>query len=176
MIAGTSALLRAEVTDRERFARLLEARVHSAWAQERDYQEAMASMAQRLEDAPEESGWWSWYFVLHNRVTGHRMLIGSGGFKGPPDENGTVEIGYSLLPPYRKRGYTTEAVEALVTWAFGHPEVVRVIAEALPGNTASVRILQKVGFSEVGPGSRNHLRFEMGRQDPLAWACPARWS
>jgi ribosomal-protein-alanine N-acetyltransferase len=173
LIAGTSELLRAEISDRQCFAQLLEARVHQAWAQGRDYQEAMASMAQRLEDAPEETGWWAWYFVLHNKVTGRRMLIGNGGFKGPPDEDGVVEIGYSLLPPYRNRGYTTEAVEALVTWAFGHPEVARVIAEALAGNTASVRVLQKAGFREVGPGSRNHLRFEMGRQDPRAWACHA---
>ncbi|MDH4207662.1 MAG: GNAT family N-acetyltransferase, partial [Anaerolineae bacterium] len=109
MIAGTADLLRAEISDRERFARLLEARVHQAWGQGRDYQEAMTSMAQRLEEDPDETGWWSWYFVLHNRVTGQRMLIGTGGFKGPPDQDGTVEIGYSLLPPHRNRGYTTEA-------------------------------------------------------------------
>ena len=62
LIAGTSDLLRAEISDREYFAQLLEARVHPAWAQERDYQEVMASMAQRLEDAPDETGWWGWYF------------------------------------------------------------------------------------------------------------------
>jgi RimJ/RimL family protein N-acetyltransferase len=166
LIAGTSGLLRAEISDRERFARLLEAGVHPAWAQELDYQEVMGSMAQRIQDAPDETGWWSWYFVLHNRMTGHRMLIGNGGFKGPPDDEGTVEIGYSLLPPYRKRGYTTEAVQALASWAFAHPEVTRVIAEARPGNTASIRVLQKAGFNELGPGSqRGHLRFEIGRQD-----------
>jgi len=164
LIAGTSELLRAETSDRERFARLLEARVHPAWAQELDYQEVMGSMAQRLEDAPDEVGWWGWYFVLHYRLTGHRTLIGNGGFKGPPDDEGTVEISYSLLPPYRNKGYTTEAVEALVTWAFQHPEVTQVIAEAQPGNMASVRVLQKAGFNEMGPGSqRNHIRFELNR-------------
>jgi RimJ/RimL family protein N-acetyltransferase len=57
-------------------------------------------------------------------------------------------------------------VQALVSWAFEHPEVARVIAEARPRNTASVRVLQKVGFNEVGPGlQRNHVRFEMPRQD-----------
>jgi ribosomal-protein-alanine N-acetyltransferase len=169
VIAATPDLLRAEISDRERLARLLEARVHPAWAQERDYQEVMGSMAQRLENAPDETGWWGWYFVLHSRVTGHRVLIGNGGFKGPADDEGTVEIGYSLLPPYRNKGYTTEAVEALVSWAFQHPEVARVIAEARPGNTASVRVLEKAGFNEVGPGSqRNHLRFEVARQDLLS--------
>ena len=94
------------------------------------------------------------------------MLIGNGGFKGPPDDEGTVEIGYSLLPPYRNKGHTTEAVQALVSWAFERPEVARVIAEAQPGNTASIRVLQKAGLDEVGPGSRRSLvRFEIGRQD-----------
>ena len=121
-------------------------------------------MAQALEKGPEQVGWWCWYFVPHNQVTGHRVLIGNRGFKGPPGDQGTVEIGYSLLPPYRNKGYTTEAVQALVSWAFGHPEVTRVIAEARPGNAASVRVLQKAGFNEVGPGAqRNHIRFEMNR-------------
>jgi len=166
LVAATADLLRAEINDRNLFARLLEARVHPAWAQELDYQELMGSMAQRIEDAPGETGWWSWYFVLRNRLTGSRVLIGNGGFKGPPDEEGTVEIGYSLLPPHRNKGYTTEAVQALVSWAFEHPEVALVTAEARPGNTASVRVLRKVGFTEVGPGlQRNHIRFEMPRQD-----------
>jgi len=169
LVAGSVDLIRAEITDRDHFARLLEARVHPAWAQELDYQELMGSMAQRLEDAPDETGWWSWYFVLRNRVTGSRVLIGNGGFKGPPDDEGTVELGYSVLPPYRNKGYTTDAVQALVGWAFGHPEVERVIAEARPGNTASVRVLQKAGFNEVGPGlQRNHIRFERTRHDLLS--------
>jgi RimJ/RimL family protein N-acetyltransferase len=166
LVAATVGLLRAEISDRDLFARLLEARVHPAWAQEADYQELMGSMAQRIEDDPGETGWWSWYFVLRNRLTGGRVLIGNGGFKGPPDQEGSVEIGYSVLPPHRNKGYTTEAVQALVNWAFEHPEVTRVIAEARPGNSASVRVLQKVGFTESGPGlQRNHIRFEMPRQD-----------
>ena len=102
--------------------------------------------------------------MLHNRVTGHRVIIGDGGFKGPPADDGTVEIGYSLVQPYRNRGYTTEAVKALVSWAFQHPQVTRVIAETQLGNIASIRVLQKAGFAEVGPGSQRSLvRFEMNR-------------
>jgi len=166
LIAGPSDLVRAQISGRERFGRLLEARVARAREQEADHQETMENMAQALEKGPEQVGWWCWYFVLHNKVTRHRVLIGDGGFKGPPDEEGTVEIGYSRLQPYRNRGYTTEAVKALVGWAFQHPQVTWVIAEARPGNTVSIRVLQKAGFNEVGPGSqRGHLRFEMARQD-----------
>jgi ribosomal-protein-alanine N-acetyltransferase len=166
LIAGTPDLVRAQISDREHFARLLEARVPRAREQEPDHQEVMENMAQSLEKGPEQVGWWCWYLLLHNRVTGHRVLIGDGGFKGPPDEVGTVEIGYSMLQPYRNKGYTTEAVKALVSWGFQHSQVTRVIAEAQPGNTASIRVLQKAGFDEVGPGSRRSLvRFEIGRQD-----------
>jgi RimJ/RimL family protein N-acetyltransferase len=166
LIAGTPDLVRAQISDRERFARLLEARVPRAREQEPDHQETMKNIAQALEKGPEQVGWWCWYFVLHNRVTRHRVLIGDGGFKGPPGEVGTVEIGYSLLQPYRSRGYTTEAVKALVSWAFQHPQVTWVVAEAQLGNIASIRVLQKDGFNEVGPGSqRSHVRFEMARQD-----------
>jgi ribosomal-protein-alanine N-acetyltransferase len=166
LIAANANLIRAEISDRERFARLLEARVPRAREQEPDHQETMENMAQALEKGPEQVGWWCWYLVLHNRVTGHRVLIGDGGFKGPPDDDGVVEIGYSLLQPYRNRGYTTEAVKALVSWAFQHPQVTRVIAEAQLGNIASIRVLQKAGFNEAGPGSqRSHVRFEMARQD-----------
>lgn len=166
LIAASADLLRAEISNRDRFTRLIEARAPRTRGQEPDHQETMENMAQALEKRPEQDGWWCWYFVLHNRVTGHRMLIGDGGFKGPPADDGTVELGYSLLQPYRNRGYTTEAVKALVSWAFRHPEVTRVIAEAQLGNIASISVLKKAGFNEVGPGSqRSHIRFEMARQD-----------
>lgn len=166
LIAGTPDVVRAQISDRDRFPRLLEARVARAREHGPDHQETEENMAQALEKGPEQVGWWCWYFLLHNRVTGHRVLIGDGGFRGPPADDGTVEIGYSLLPPHRNKGYTTEAVQALVSWAFQHPQVTRVIAEAQPGNTASIRVLQKAGFNEVGPGSqRSLIRFEVNRED-----------
>ncbi len=166
LIAGTAGLVRAQLSDPGRLALLLDARVPRLSPLPLDTQEAMECMAQALDRRPRQVGWWCWYFVLHNRVTGHRVLIGDGGFKGPPDVDGAVELGYSLLRPYWNRGYATEAVQALLEWAFDSPEVRGVFAEAQMGNTASIRVLQKAGFEEVGPGSeRSLLRFEIGRQD-----------
>jgi ribosomal-protein-alanine N-acetyltransferase len=166
LIAGTAELVRAQLGDPERLALLLDARVHRLSPLPPDTQEAMECMAQALDRRPRQVGWWCWYFVLHNRVTGHRVLIGDGGFKGPPGAEGTVELGYSLLRPYWNRGYATEAVKALLEWAFDSPEVRGVFAEAQMGNTASIRVLQKAGFEEVGPGSeRSLLRFEIDRRD-----------
>jgi ribosomal-protein-alanine N-acetyltransferase len=166
LIAGTAELVRAHFGDPERFALLLDARVPRVSPLPPETKEVMDCMAQALERGPQQIGWWCWYFVLHNRVTGHRVLIGDGGFKGPPDHDGTVELGYSLLRPYWNRGYATEAVKALVEWAFHSPEVRSVFAEAQMGNTASIRVLQKAGFREVGLGSeRSLLRFEINRED-----------
>ena len=42
--------------------------------------------------------------------SGRRRVVGSIGFHGPPDEQGRLEIGYSVDPPYRRQGYAREAV------------------------------------------------------------------
>ncbi|MER3514457.1 MAG: hypothetical protein C4310_08775 [Chloroflexota bacterium] len=56
------------------------------------------------------------------------VLVGSGGFKGPPHA-GAVEIGYSVLPQYQGKGYATEMVAGLVRRALKHAEVDRIVAE-----------------------------------------------
>ncbi len=78
--------------------------------------------------------------------------------------DGTVEVGYSVLEAHQRRGYASEAVEALVGWAFGHPEVTRVIAETYPELVPSVGVLEKTGFRLIGAGSEERvIRFERRR-------------
>jgi ribosomal-protein-alanine N-acetyltransferase len=62
-------------------------------------------------------GWYGWYAINIDPVSGERSLIGSGGYFGPPDSNGMVEIGYSVLPEWQRRGYAKEIVNALVSHA-----------------------------------------------------------
>jgi RimJ/RimL family protein N-acetyltransferase len=81
---------------------------------------------------------------------GGKELIGSAGFTGPPDDTGTVELGYEIAPTYRRRGYATEAATALVRWVLSQPEVSRVIAATDVGNPASIRVLERVGFRPAG--------------------------
>jgi ribosomal-protein-alanine N-acetyltransferase len=91
-------------------------------------------------------GWGIWLMIV--RELG--VVAGDLGFKGTPDAGGTVEIGYAVLPAYRRRGYATEAVTALVAWAFARPEVVRVVAKCDPDNVPSIRILDRLGMSRTG--------------------------
>jgi len=90
-------------------------------------------------------GWGPWLIVQN----AESVLIGSVGFKGKPNRDGIVEIGYGVVPAYRGQGYGFEAVEALVNWAFS-AGVRSIIAECQPHNVASVRILERLGMRRVG--------------------------
>lgn len=81
-----------------------------------------------------------------------RTLVGWGGFKGPPDWKGAVEIGYAIAPAWEGRGVATAAARALVVEAWATPEVRVVQAHTLPGpaGAASVRVLEKLGFARDG--------------------------
>jgi [ribosomal protein S5]-alanine N-acetyltransferase len=79
-----------------------------------------------------------------------RTVVGSAGFLGRPTADGTIEIGYGIHHEHRNRGYATEAVRTLVSWALTRDGVVRVIARCDPANIASVRVLAKTGLEETG--------------------------
>lgn len=90
--------------------------------------------------------WRHGFFVVH-RESG--SVIGSAGFKGPPDSTGTVEIAYGIVPSFEGRGYATEAAVALVDFAFASGQVRMVRAHTLPQANASTRVLLKCGFRHV---------------------------
>lgn len=77
-------------------------------------------------------------------------VIGSAGFKGPPDREGNVEIAYGIVPEHQGRGYATEAAAALVAFALADPRVRIVRAHTLPNPNASTRVLAKCDFERVG--------------------------
>jgi [ribosomal protein S5]-alanine N-acetyltransferase len=76
-------------------------------------------------------------------------VIGHSGFHGPPEDVGRAEIGYNVLEPYRRNGYASEAVEALVDWARRQGETT-VYASISPSNSASVGVVKKLGFRCTG--------------------------
>ena len=84
---------------------------------------------------------------------GDGLVIGDGGFVGPPAD-GAVTIGYEIVPVARRQGYATEVIVALAAWALGQPGVEEVRAETLPENEGSIRALCTAGFTEVEAGER----------------------
>jgi signal peptidase I len=97
-----------------------------------------------LRDADLPFGVW----VIVERAT--NTVVGDIGFHGPPDASGTAEIGYSVVPSRRRRGYATEAARTLVDWALRQPRVRRLVAGCLPDNLPSIRTLERLGFARDG--------------------------
>ena len=90
-----------------------------------------------------------WVLGFHVVDTRSHALVGSAGFKGEPDDGGVVEIAYGIDEAFRGLGYATAAARALVDFAFADPRVRLVCAHTLPAAGASVRVLEKCGFSRV---------------------------
>lgn len=92
------------------------------------------------------------------------IVVGDVGFHGPPGDHGVVEIGYSVVPSRRGRGYASEAVGGLTRWVLAQPGVTKVVAGTVPGNGASERVLEKLGFTRTEPMPGENRWASSGRQ------------
>ncbi len=81
---------------------------------------------------------------------GRRRVVGTLGFHGPPDQVGRLEVGYSVDPDYRRRGFAREAVGALFDWAASVHGVTRFIASISPTNEPSLKLAAGFGFEQTG--------------------------
>ena len=87
----------------------------------------------------------------------------------------TAVVGYWMGAPYAGKGLMSAAVRAVVTFAFDTLHLNRVEAACLPHNAASIRLLEKVGFTREGYARKylciegrwqDHLLYGMVRGDP----------
>lgn len=111
-----------------------------------EWPEVLPKFIERLQkgDAPEE---WFSHLIIHKE---DNKLIGFCGYKGKPDESGAVEIGYSISPAYRRKGYATEAAKALIENALQYNSVKMVCAHTLAERSASTLVLEKIGMFYKG--------------------------
>ena len=77
-------------------------------------------------------------------------VVGDIGFHGRPDAEGRVEVGYSVVPSRRRRGYAAESLASLVEWTRRQPGVREVTARCEPTNIGSIRTLEGGGFERLG--------------------------
>jgi len=76
-----------------------------------------------------------------------------------------LEIGYSLIPSERGKGYCSEAVNLLVDYLFLSKDVVRIQAMTDTNNMASQKVLEKVGFRKEGTLRKNSFMRGEWRDD-----------
>lgn len=80
--------------------------------------------------------------------SGEAEVIGDIGFHGPPDPDGMVEIGYNVVPGWRRRGVASRAVGMLVAEAAA-AGARTVTAEVVGHNPGSSGSLRSNGFTQV---------------------------
>lgn len=78
------------------------------------------------------------------------VVVGNCGWRGAPDADGSVEIGYLLVPAARRRGYGTEAVAAVIAESLRNEGVRKITAVVEVSNVASRRLLTRLGFQVTG--------------------------
>jgi len=76
----------------------------------------------------------------------HNRMVADVCFKGEPNKNGEIELGYGTYEDYQGKGYITEAIKAISEWAFNQPNVKVILAETDKNNLASIKVLQKNKF------------------------------
>jgi len=71
-------------------------------------------------------------------------------FKGEPNDEGEIEIGYGTHPQFQGKGYMKEAVGGMIEWAKKQPKVKTIFAQTLKDNIASFTILERNNFVKIG--------------------------
>jgi ribosomal-protein-alanine N-acetyltransferase len=163
LLAATLEHVRTEIEAPERLSALLGAAVSPDWPSGEYDADAMEFFRERLEEGgPAVVGWYGWYAIRKADGDVPATLVGSGGYLGPPDEQGRVEVGYSILPAWQAQGYATEITKALVDRALSDSDVRLVLAHTRADNLGSIRVLERCGFAMTGEGSEaGSLRFEL---------------
>ena len=121
---------------------------------------------------PGEPGGWV-QFTVEGQEDGE--LVGDVGLSPADGEPGVIKVGYTIDPRFQGRGYATEAVEALVTYAFETLDAGVVRAYAGAENTPSIRVMEKVGMTLIERfkghdenGTWTGVRYEVARNDRLS--------
>jgi RimJ/RimL family protein N-acetyltransferase len=141
---------------------------HQGWDRT-DPEAVRAELDEMTRRAPGEPGGWV-QFSVDERESGG--LVGDIGLSPAAGEPGVIKVGYTMAPSFQGLGYATEAVAALVAYAFETLGAETVRAYAGADNVASIRVAEKVGLRLVerfehhdGDEVWQGVRYELHRGD-----------
>lgn len=127
----------------EKLGELLAVETPKAWTTFDDMADAVPFFYNSFK---ENGNYWGSFFTIHKA---DKRLLGTCGFKGAPNEDNIVEIGYEIEASYRQKGLASEAAKGLIDFAFSHENVKAVMAHTLAHENPSVSVLKKLGFQFV---------------------------
>ncbi|GGP75727.1 GNAT family N-acetyltransferase [Streptomyces melanogenes] len=145
---------------------------YQSWRSPIDQAEAEAIVAGYLTESPDGPG------VFQYAIERHRQpgLIGDLAVARESD-CGQAVVGITLAPDMRRRGYATEAMTAVIDCLFG--TVKWITASCDVRNTASAKLLRRVGFEQWGREKRYveqrgvHADFLLFRMPGEQSRCPS---
>jgi uroporphyrinogen-III synthase/uroporphyrinogen III methyltransferase/synthase len=156
---STQQTLRQELDDPAAFAALLGVRLPQDWPPgEYDRGAIQFFLEKMIDGGPKAVGWYGWYAILEGSEPA--ALVGCGGYLGPPDEAGCVEIGYSICEQWRGQGLAKELVQALVDRALALG-AKKIVAHTTEANPASIAVLLGCGFQQAIISESEQLQFEI---------------
>jgi [ribosomal protein S5]-alanine N-acetyltransferase len=168
LLAASLACLEAELYANEKLGECLRAHVPQDWPPGEYDHSAIEYFMNCLSANPDNLGWYSWYAVAKPTDGHEATVIGAGGYMGPPDQNGQIEIGYSIVTDFQGKGYATELVRALVEHAGSQPTVRRIVAHTAADNIASQNVLQKCGFTLESADTESGENLWILQKQPIA--------
>lgn len=106
---------------------------------------------------------WHIYLPIQKRT---HTILGTCGFKGQPNKDGIVEIGYEIIQSHRNQGFATEITHCLTNFAFEDNRVTEIIAHTTPSKNSSTRVLEKNNFEfikDVRVNNKNYWKWRLKR-------------
>ncbi len=159
LVAFSTPLLQADFGgDLPRFASLLGAQIPACWPPE-NWEPHCFDWIQNMAAHHPHIHRWNRYILLREP---HPILLGTvGAF---PRTDTEAEIGYGILPPWRRQRYATEAARALIGALFSSAGTQTITAQTFPHLIGSVRVMERCGMQPAGPGDEpGTVRYRLQR-------------
>ena len=113
----------------------------------KEIEDALPMWIEMTKKYPDEYAWFTnWEIILTKE---NRSVGGIGLFK---EESGKIMTGYYIDKKFQRMGFASEALRALLGWAFSNPEVDSIYADTPIELISSQKVLTQNGFIEIDRG------------------------